>query len=303
MVNSPIAFSSHSACLPSSFSASIFDTRDGLPAIISTNEVLGKGRSQLSAIASAFVVNCLLKETETSPNGSPGPKIRRICSFPSVESLKRFTDPGLSNYRRRDEGCREPALSDAVALSHEKNRYERRFQENLEGIAGPLILIDRDMKRIMINGTAAEYYGITEHQDATGLFCHHAFKGRSVPCEGGEVLPAVLAGESITFERKGIMDPDRLERAAVYPVKDKPSRAGDAVIRVSDITEAKEFERQLIQSKKMASLGVPVSSIAHEINGGRIEVTSEPGVGGTFTVMLPNKERRHQPREKSQANS
>ena len=110
--------------------------------------------------------------------------------------------------------------SGATYLSHEKNRYERRFQENLEGIAEPLILIDRDMKVKMINGTAAEYYGITEYQDAIGLFCHHAFKGRSVPCEGCEVAPAVLAGESVTFERKGIMDPDRLERVVVYPVKD-----------------------------------------------------------------------------------
>jgi signal transduction histidine kinase len=62
------------------------------------------------------------------------------------------------------------------------------------------------------------------------------------------------------------MDPDRLEKVVVYPVKDEHSQAGDAIIRVSDITEAKQFERQLIQSEKMASLGVLVSSVAHEIN-------------------------------------
>ncbi|MBT8366640.1 MAG: hypothetical protein KJP23_18265 [Deltaproteobacteria bacterium] len=39
-----------------------------------------------------------------------------------------------------------------------------------------------------------------------------------------------------------------------------------SIIRITDITEAKKFERRLIQSEKMASLGVLVFSIAHEIN-------------------------------------
>jgi signal transduction histidine kinase len=38
------------------------------------------------------------------------------------------------------------------------------------------------------------------------------------------------------------------------------------VLRISDITEEKLMERQLIQNEKLASLGLLVSSIAHEIN-------------------------------------
>jgi two-component system NtrC family sensor kinase len=38
------------------------------------------------------------------------------------------------------------------------------------------------------------------------------------------------------------------------------------LIRISDITERKIYESHLIQSEKMSSLGILVSSIAHEIN-------------------------------------
>jgi signal transduction histidine kinase len=39
-----------------------------------------------------------------------------------------------------------------------------------------------------------------------------------------------------------------------------------AVIRISDITQSKLMERQLIQSEKLASIGLLVSGVAHEIN-------------------------------------
>lgn len=40
----------------------------------------------------------------------------------------------------------------------------------------------------------------------------------------------------------------------------------EAIIRISDITEAKQLQQHVILSEKMASLGVLVSSIAHEVN-------------------------------------
>ena len=62
------------------------------------------------------------------------------------------------------------------------------------------------------------------------------------------------------------MEPERLERVFVYSVKGKYGREGDVLLRVSDVTEQRLFEKQIVQSEKMASLGIMVSSIAHEIN-------------------------------------
>jgi signal transduction histidine kinase len=62
------------------------------------------------------------------------------------------------------------------------------------------------------------------------------------------------------------MNSELLERVVVYPVEEKSDEDGSAIIRITDITESKMLERQLIQNEKMASLGVLISGIAHEIN-------------------------------------
>ena len=139
------------------------------------------------------------------------------------------------------------------------------LQAVFDGISDPLILINRDMEIRMINETAAKYYKIADWQEAVGKICYQGV-GSPTPCADCKIPTAVLEGESLTFERQGFTNPSRLEKVVIYPLKEKGYGVGDAVIHVIDITEAKRLEQQLIQSEKMASLGVLVSSIAHEIN-------------------------------------
>jgi signal transduction histidine kinase len=139
------------------------------------------------------------------------------------------------------------------------------LQVVFDGISDPLILVSRNMEIRMINQTAALYYEIADWQEAVGKICHRSM-GRPGPCEDCKIPAAVLQGERFTFERQGFMDPDLLEKVVIYPLKEKSYGEGDAVVHITDITEAKRLEQQLIQSEKMASLGVLVSSIAHEIN-------------------------------------
>jgi signal transduction histidine kinase len=140
------------------------------------------------------------------------------------------------------------------------------LQAVFDGILDPLILIDKKCRVKIINKVAAEYYGLDNPGDIIGKYCYDALRGRLAPCDGCEIPEAVMSDRSLTFERRGIMDPARLEQVVIYPVKEKADQVGDAIIRITDITEAKQLERQVIQSEKMASLGVLVSSIAHEIN-------------------------------------
>jgi len=75
-----------------------------------------------------------------------------------------------------------------------------------------------------------------------------------------------LDGKGVAFERKGFFDPTRIESVVICPFKGKENGLEGAIIRIRDITEARSMERQLIQSEKLASLGLLVSGIAHEIN-------------------------------------
>lgn len=144
-------------------------------------------------------------------------------------------------------------------------RSNAMLQAVFDGISDPLILVDMNMRIKMLNKTAAGYYGISDLKEAVGRICHQA-TGKADLCTDCQVPAAVSKGQYVSFERRGFSNPDAVEQVVVYPVAEKDGHTGDAIIRITDITEAKQFERHLIQSEKMASLGILVSSIAHEIN-------------------------------------
>jgi signal transduction histidine kinase len=135
------------------------------------------------------------------------------------------------------------------------------LQEVVDGVSDPLILLKNDMTVKMLNKAAADYYGLSGYQDILDYKCHQMLRASAAPCEGCEVPVAISSGKSMVFERKGFMDTKILEQVFLYPVK-----SGDVLLRISDVTEQRLLEKQIIQSEKMASLGTMVSSVAHEIN-------------------------------------
>lgn len=144
---------------------------------------------------------------------------------------------------------------------------ETMLQKVFDGILDPLILIDKDMQIKIMNRACADYYGVADLEGAIGKICYHVLDCRPDTREECRVPTAISNGKNITFERNKPTDPNRFEKIVVYTVEEEDgSQIGSVIVRISDITERKLFERQLIQKEKMASLGVLVSSIAHEIN-------------------------------------
>lgn len=139
------------------------------------------------------------------------------------------------------------------------------LQSIFDGITDPLIMLDTEMTVMMLNTAAAGYCRV-KIEDAIGKPCCEVLQRRPQSCEGCKVPDAVLRGESVTFEREGMMDPDRLEQVIFYPVRDQGGEVEAAIIHISDVTEARYMERQLIRTGKLASLGLLVSGVAHEIN-------------------------------------
>jgi len=139
------------------------------------------------------------------------------------------------------------------------------LQSVFDGISEPLLLLDEHLTVKMLNKAAVEYYKI-KGRDLMGKPCYRAFKDRATPCEDCNIAPVVFEGRHVGFERKGFMNPERRERVVIYPLKEETGEFRSAIIRISDITESKILERQLIQREKMAALGVLISGIAHEIN-------------------------------------
>ena len=204
---------------------------------------------------------------------------KRVAEFYALALQRNKVEKALQRSKNKLESrvaerTAEIALANNTlkAEAEERKLVELQLQQNramlqavFDGIADPLVLVDRNMVVKMINQAAAEYYEIVDNQETIGMvFCEATEK--SDIFKNCEMPSAVLNNQVLSFEREGFMTPDRRERVYIYPVKEKKRNVGDAIIHVTDITEGRRIENQLIQSEKMASLGVLVTSIAHEIN-------------------------------------
>lgn len=154
----------------------------------------------------------------------------------------------------------------------ERRRVEEQIRKSktllqsvFDGISDPLIMLDDAAYVRMLNKAAVIYFE-TDYQNAIGKPCHEVLHGKDKPCETCNIPESVKKGRSVIFERKGLMNPNLLEQVVIYPLAEESRQGPSAIIRISDITHAKLIERQLMQSEKLASLGLLVSGIAHEIN-------------------------------------
>ncbi len=139
------------------------------------------------------------------------------------------------------------------------------LQEVFDEISDPLFKLDKEMRIEVFNRAAADHHKI-KSKDVIGKPCYQALKGRAEPCHGCDIPSAVLDGKHVSFELKGFRDPKKIEKIVIYPVKNNDNEIHSAIVRISDITEQKKLEQELLQADKMISLGVLVSGVAHEIN-------------------------------------
>ncbi len=156
-------------------------------------------------------------------------------------------------------------IAERKQIEMQLHESKSMLQGMFDGIPDSLILVDHQMRLKMINQSASAYYKVGEFHKIAGKTCFQ-ISGDSETCNGCRIPAAVRNGRQLKFERKGLIDAERIEQVMVYPLEKENGEPRDAVIRVTDITETRMFERQLIKSEKMASLGILVASVAHEIN-------------------------------------
>jgi signal transduction histidine kinase len=156
---------------------------------------------------------------------------------------------------------------EALRQSEERLRTSNALlQEVFDGISDPLVMLDDQLLVKIVNKAARAYFGLSEDEDVFGRPCHEALRRMPTTCSDC-LYPFPAKGEQpLAFERKGVIDPNRFEQVVVYPVVNEAGGRQAAIIRISDITQSKLLERQLVQSEKLASIGLLVSGVAHEIN-------------------------------------
>jgi PAS domain S-box-containing protein len=156
-------------------------------------------------------------------------------------------------------------ITDLSTIEKRLRRNKNMLQTVFDGITDPLMLLDKELKVKMINQAAADYYGV-DQDFVVDLPCYSVFKDLEAPSDACRISRTVSGNDTVEFEREGSLDPSRLEQVTIYRSRTQENEPGAVIIRISDVTEAKKMERQMIQQEKMASLGLLISSIVHEIN-------------------------------------
>lgn len=139
------------------------------------------------------------------------------------------------------------------------------LQSIFNGISEPLLMLDDELKVKMINTAAIRYYNMAD-REILDQPCHITLMGEDRPCEECDIPLKINENDNLTFERKGLFDSNRIEQVVMYRSASTANRPGATIVRITDVTEARILEQQVRQRERMASLGLLISGVSHEIN-------------------------------------
>jgi PAS domain S-box-containing protein len=161
------------------------------------------------------------------------------------------------------------ALRTEIERRKRADEQVRQNQEMLKrvfnAISDPLVLMDENTHVQIINKAANDYYGVECDQTMAKRTCYDCLGQFRKPCQTCRIPAAVKEGRHLEFERQGFQDSSRDEIVEVYPINDQQDKARGAVMRIHDITETKTINRTMAGIQNQASMGMLVSSVAHEI--------------------------------------
>ena len=157
-------------------------------------------------------------------------------------------------------------VTEQVRLSEEVRRVERHLASVVESAQD--IVLSTDMEaRILTWNTAAERLSGFTLNEVRGQNFFDLFS-RDDQGEMGNVFANLRAGKDVQMAEWDLKTKDggRVPVSWIFsPMKDHLSQTAGVVAVGRDLTERRKFEAQLLQSQKLAALGVMAGGIAHEI--------------------------------------
>ena len=152
-------------------------------------------------------------------------------------------------------------LTDQRKLERKIRESKRSLQAIFDGIRDQLSLQNLDYEILRVNRAVVGRYRTT-FQELIGKKCHETYYGRTTPCEECPVARTMETKQPASSTRK-ISEGDMILRIFSYPILDEQGNLVSVLEETQDITLQRQLQEQLLQSEKLAGLGVLTSGIAH----------------------------------------
>ncbi|NRA44442.1 MAG: PAS domain-containing protein [Oligoflexales bacterium] len=139
-----------------------------------------------------------------------------------------------------------------------------KWVATIDALVDPLMIVDLDYTISKANRSMAEF---TEHEDIPDILgkkCYKIFANQDKPCDGCLMKKASETGKPCNFNLKDVRK--KYFEVSSQPVYNSSGKLEGCVQVYRDRTEAKALQEQLVQSEKLASIGLLAGGIAHEIN-------------------------------------
>ncbi len=141
---------------------------------------------------------------------------------------------------------------------------KRQWMATVDAIIDPLMIVDKDFRIIKANQALAR---IANHdiKSIVGSKCHEVFAGRKTPCKGCAMLQSWREKEPKQFTLENAI-PGKYHEVTSQPIFNADGELEGMLQVYRDRTDAKRMQNQLLQSEKLASIGLLAGGVAHELN-------------------------------------
>ncbi|RYZ60893.1 MAG: PAS domain-containing sensor histidine kinase, partial [Proteobacteria bacterium] len=136
-----------------------------------------------------------------------------------------------------------------------------QWEGTFDGIKDPIAIVDIDFMVVRAN----RHFAMKPSQERGYEFsCHKVFANSEFICRG---CPVALALETGQPQRGQVRRGSRYYDVLSYPIRLNDDQVSTNVINhYVDVTDSRELHGRMIQSEKMAAVGLLAGNIAHELN-------------------------------------
>jgi two-component system, NtrC family, sensor kinase len=150
---------------------------------------------------------------------------------------------------------------DRILLEYHLKWTSVQWEGTFDGIKDPIAIVDIDFMVVRAN----RHFAMKPNAERGYEFsCHKVFANSDLICRG---CPVALALETGLPQRGQVRRGTRVYDVLSYPIRLNDDHISTNVINhYVDVTASRELHGRMIQSEKMAAVGLLAGNIAHELN-------------------------------------